>query len=165
MSWGEVKKVNSDLSIPLDERMGYVVGAVPRGVISKCISSTGTGAEVEILNIEGSGGITEMTVTGAVNAATFGGYTANIKVYIDENTSDSKTIIFHGNGNYHGLSTNTVSIDINNVICDVDLSNDAEITTNGSYVINAPIIFKKSLRVVFYGQISGCSTSIKYALF
>lgn len=38
MSWGEVKKINSDLSVPLDERATYVAGIIPRNTIPKTIT-------------------------------------------------------------------------------------------------------------------------------
>ena len=38
MSWGEVKKINSDLSVPLDERAKYIAGIIPRNTIPKTIT-------------------------------------------------------------------------------------------------------------------------------
>ena len=60
MSWGEVKKINSDANVPLDERMTWFDGYIPRLALGRSCSKSGEAYSGEILNITGRGYITSM---------------------------------------------------------------------------------------------------------
>lgn len=160
MSWGEVKKVNSDLNVPLDERMDsigntlkqkveYAYGIIPRGIVLTTIRKNSLPTNgVEMLNIKGTGYLCEFTAKGN------GTYDSKIEVWIDKGTNNEQY--------YSAQSTDGSESGMR-----IQMSNDfstglSENLTNSLITRNCPIKFEQSLRIV--GSAIGTTAASAYCL-
>lgn len=55
MSWEEVKKINGDMSLSLDEKMTYVYGLIPRGASKRELNEVAPASNTTVLNVSGHG--------------------------------------------------------------------------------------------------------------
>lgn len=86
MGWDEVKKINSDMMVPLDERATYISGIIPRKSIERTIYGErfdqGEYSEV-IIDIIGSGYISKMDFSADATTLHYGGAYALSKFEIE----------------------------------------------------------------------------------
>lgn len=148
MSWGEVKKINSDLNVPLNERMGYVGGVIPRGAIKKVIQSNTPRAKATILDISGKGVVDKVEL--AVSSLNNWNAAGSILVYIDGE------LLFTISDSYSvpsGSRTTSVKYDVNSCVC----SDYKNIEVGKENILNLPLIFNKSLKIVHNSQSSNAN--------
>lgn len=160
MSWDEIRKaVNSDLSVPLNERMGYVGGVVPRGIVQKTISkSTTTSFTGTVLDITGKG---------LLIAASTGGNQVNCRSSMTIIIDDKKTIVV---SDASGSGSTSLSTNILSGASTVDLSeSNITIPFGSAAVLNEFIHFEESLKVTFNLNAPttsySSSASVSYGLF
>lgn len=143
MSWGEVKKINSDLSMPLDERMKYINGILPRGIANKNVSKTVklSSFSGEVLNISGSGVVMGATCSCESYNETY----ARISIDID----NGEKIITIGDTVQRTSGVNTsFAFDIDSSTSDfLESDNVLDVPVNSRKTINFLIEYKKSLVV------------------
>lgn len=161
MSWGEVKKINSDVSVPLNERMGYVNGLIKRGAVANTLSMTtlkyqqnvDAVNDIELLNVSGAGyvdGIDISSNSGADYYFQSGSSSIQITLIVDGvefavfSASSSVTAT-----NLKKASSNVkITVDMNKTAADgtihsMSVNTDESIT----FESNVPIVFARSLVV------------------
>lgn len=158
MSWGEVKKVNSDLSVPLNDRMGYVAGNMPRGVIQKSVSKgiTGDGSTF-------NGTILDISGRGVVSGISTSRYNDSCRAIVTVDIDNGKKTITVSSGA-------SVSVNLQNLFSTVDVSgSEIDISSSGS--LNDLIYFEESLKVScdLYANVNvsttyAASASVTYGL-
>lgn len=168
MSWGEVKKINSDLNVPLDERMGYVGGIIPRGTVQKQVTKQISYSDGvfngEILSVNGKGALASAVVT------CYAGSTTDAYSACEIDIDDGSRIITIGD-----ITTNTTKgkagfyVDLSASFSDIGVMDESEISipADAYYTVNKPILFEKSLKVtakLFTKKVSASTCSINYAL-
>lgn len=163
MSWEEVKKINGDMSLSLDEKMTYVYGLIPRGAVKKELVYENVG-NMTMVNVSGRGMLEFLYIYGNSSSE----HTINVTAYLDESLSSKKVItlqnvVSYGAGRAISMNTNLDSIGIlENQAFSHDSSNII-ITKNSA--TNIPILFSKSLRVVISGSNGRDNVTVKYYLF
>lgn len=143
MNWDEVSRINSDLMVPLDERMKYINGILPRGIASKNVSKTVklSSFSGEVLNVSGSGVVMGATCSCESYNRTY----ARISIDID----NGEKIITVGDTVQRTSGINTsFAFDIDSSTSDFSESDNVlDVPTNSKKTINFPIKYKKSLVV------------------
>lgn len=138
MSWDEVKKINSDMFVPLDERATYIAGIIPRNKLLKSAGHSKSAfygnENTTILSIKGSGKILSMSAYAEVGAS------SEMTVNIDDG---QKIFTFISNN-----SISKLEIDMNSIYSTLDITPVNILITNGkTFKINDVIDFKHSLLV------------------
>lgn len=148
MSWGEVKKINSDLSVPLDERASYVGGVIRRNVekrsVEKDFYSGSDTVKETILDISGSGALQYIQVFNTAQG-TSNSY-VKCKIQIDNN--DPIEIKMVSNGAY-GVVLD-INTDVNSIFTDVfsrEITVSEHRVVTNSLVTNTPLVFKNQLKL------------------
>ena len=155
MSWEEVKKINSDLSVPLNERITAessairdriecVSGIIPRGKTLKTVNVSVNDSynlivgERELLNIEGSGFLYEVTVKTQSNAGDRYGQ-VSISINDDLNIKVGDTVAITKNP-----TTASLSLNADKMMSDIDAHEKTiGIGQTDSLITNFPIAFEK----------------------
>lgn len=147
MSWDEVKKaINSDLNVPLNERMGYVSGIIPRGAIKKSYSKAiGSGSyRGTVLEIEGRGILVSAAASRSYSSTAFH---ASMTINID----NGKKIIQLAGEDVSGTGTASLKVELDNVSSVGDVSgSEVQIGFGESIILNYPIYFEESIKVDIY---------------
>ena len=144
MSWGEVKKINSDLSVPLDEKYMYAYGILPRKcqlkTISKQVSeSTFSG---EIISVNGKGIVNNICLKTGVNWSCY----AWCKIDID----NGRQIIELGDTieRYDKIYETGISMDLSKVYSTINAwDKKVNVPIGKAAIINFPIAYEESLAV------------------
>lgn len=177
MSWGEIKKINSDLSMPLDERMSYISGIIPRGVEKKSITgnvgvsvsvdgqniTASDSKEVVVLEIDGSGMISSIIVKipkSNSNYANIRQHSATISVYCDGKeafsaTRETDATIFALDINQmykEGESTNVPILFKKKLIIKAEVSITASVTLTPNYSGNASVDCRPQITYAIFSQ-------------
>lgn len=150
MSWEEVKKINGDMSLSLDERMVYIYGMIPRGASKRELNEVAPASNTTVLNVSGHGMLYYAMIYNPGQSYEYNS-TIAITIYIDESLSSKRIITITRTNNRAGgstaLTTDLASLGILEAN-KFDLSSN-NITINGiSKSTNIPILFSKSLRIV-----------------
>lgn len=151
MSWSEVKKINSDMSVPLDnlitkcsdkitERATYIDGLFPRDKKLLAYSTSGTSSKSRWLEITGSGIIVYASMAGAITSMG-GSIGANTVIVVDDLTEYT----LYSTVSY-GSSSNTY-ITYENTIYDNFKYASNRIFNGGTFKTNEGIPFKKKFYV------------------
>lgn len=142
MSWEEIKKaVNSDISVPLNKKLEYVDGIVPRGIPFTQKIFTGI-VNGNALSIQGHGYLLEATANAVY--ADYNTYRSHIIIYLDENT-DRETVI-DITATTSG-TTSALKIDTNSIFNKFSYCATNTIGDKQTLLSNIVPEFKKSLRV------------------
>lgn len=159
MSWGEIKKaVNSQLEIPLDDRMRYYYGFYPRGIQFKHVGHINsnivyTWDNSHMLLVKGSGLIAELEAL-AISGAPYSNCRSSLRVILDAGTDTERTFTLSTNTNSTLNGNSKISVNINSPESSFNTWNNFNGAANTSYTVNGPIIFKKSLDVYDSGAIT-----------
>ncbi|MGN0337907.1 MAG: hypothetical protein ACI4EE_10480 [Lachnospiraceae bacterium] len=169
MGWDEVKKaINSDLNVPLNERMTYIDGILPRGLNGNTVSKSGSNYNGELLNITGRGFICIAKALGSVDPNNKVYLSATMDIYIDENTDNSRYIKLYAYSSSSNSSPSaSISFDKDNLFQTLSIE-PSILLQNDSRIINKPIEFKESLRVnvsIANSFSYTASVTITYAIF
>lgn len=159
MSWEEIwKAVNSDIQTPLNEKMEYIGGIVPR-LPKKQIAlkaSDLTASEKTVLSLSGKGFVTNVCVR--ANSSNYPNYyPVTVKLYLDQGTAKQRIITFSNRENDFA----NIAIDVNQMTSDSQMS-DGSSFANTNVVLNDPrlLMFDKSLKVGALKSGTGNSTNI-----
>lgn len=166
MSFVEVKKINSDMSVPLDERLTYVGGIIPRGLPTKrctrnVIANTASGHVVNtpmvttLMDAEGRGWITDFKFS-VSKAKSYVSAALTVTIYVDDEVffTFAATIPSYNN-NGGNASVEVITDNFNSYSNRGALNRAISLTTsadnpniNPSYTIDLPIRYEKSAKVV-----------------
>lgn len=139
MSWGEVKKINSDANVPLDERMTWVGGIVPRGKTMQTLSVTKKNDESpswsgDLVNVTGKG----MLIGSSYISSNWNSLSsASMTINID---GGKKIITFGG-------SNTELKIDVDSLCPTFSIDKSQINLSGGTQVYNNVIRFDESLKV------------------
>lgn len=150
--------VNSDVRVPLDERMTYIAGIIPR-LPKKQIAlkaSDLTASEKTVLSLSGKGFVTNVCVR--ANSSDYPNYyPVTVKLYLDQGTAKQRIITFSHRENDFA----NIAIDVNQMTSDSQMS-DGSSFANRNVVLNDPrlLMFDKSLKVGALKSGTGNSANI-----
>ncbi len=162
MNWDEVSRINSDLTVPLDERSMYIGGVISRNIKKRNIGTEFfSGSDVQtktILDISGSGILQHINASNQAQGTT----DAYVKCTIEIDDNDPIEIKMVSNGAY-GVVLD-INTDINAIFTDVFsraiIVSDHRVVTN-NLVTNSPLIFKNKLKLTCevggYGSTKSCN--------
>lgn len=149
MGWDEVKKINSDMFVPLDERMTYIGGIIPRNILETALHLEKNfldNADVKddvLLSIKGVGLISTLDIGFRIYIHHSSSYpsassTSVFNIYIDgEPYIDA--VIFSGDQSNNTGSKNVISTDVNRFF-------------SSDVIKNKPIKFNKSVLITTDGR-------------
>lgn len=152
MSWSEVKKINSDLSVPLDERAKYVAGIIPRSLNVKTLSGSVSNSflndgsfpktkESTISEVTGSGLVTSIFVNIPKSDGNVGNVYAELEIELDDRSIIVRTDVIAYTQNTS--TSRTMSLNLDNI---TGLSKGVKVITS-NVVMNEPIKFSNHLKL------------------
>ena len=140
MSWDEVKKaINSDLNVPLNERMTWVSGIIPRGQIIKTSSVNRKSDE----SPSWSGDLVNVTVKGMLAGSAFISSSWNnlSSASMTINIDSGKRVINLGSSNTE------MKIDTDALGSTFSINENPLNLSGGAHIYNDVIRFEESLKV------------------
>lgn len=143
MSWAEVKKINSNMSVPLDKKVAYVGGVIQRGAAVKSIADDSMSLDVDsvILSVEGKGALLEYGCEVHATTAAASNTNVDLRIYLDGVWKGSAQAYI----NYPTVCdmSSQLKTDLNALY-----SYDPKKVVNSTVVINYPLYFNESAKIV-----------------
>ncbi len=150
MSWSEIKKaVNSNLDLPLNEKIEYIGGVIPRGCIRKTVSSDTPRKEVVLVEVSGRGFVDSANIR--LYSSNNWPAKASLYIYCDEKLSAK---VLHSYANQGGAYSEKGFVYSGETNLSADPLNIAGVNEK----VNIPIAFNKTLRIVYNSESSSANS-------